>query len=109
MDLRALAEVVAEEAGRPIWDVETILALTIYKIVQTVAKGEEVKLRTFGTFRVKTRASRIYRHPKTGEKKRAPQNTVVSFVPAPVFAGLVSPKRYPGQGKFKRPLLPVER
>lgn len=43
----------------------------------------EVNLETFGRFRVKTRAARKGRNPKTGEKIDIPETKVVTFKPAP--------------------------
>jgi DNA-binding protein HU-beta len=44
-------------------------------------KGEEVVIANFGSFKVKERAERKGRNPKTGEEIIIPAKKVVSFSP----------------------------
>ena len=48
-------------------------------IREALAKGEEVRLKRFGCFKVKERAARIGRNPKTGEEVKVPAKKVVVF------------------------------
>jgi DNA-binding protein HU-beta len=55
--------------------VETVFSI----ITKTLAKGEEVGLTGFGTFRVSKRAARMGVNPQTGEKLQIPASTVPKF------------------------------
>ncbi|HMB17485.1 MAG TPA: HU family DNA-binding protein [Candidatus Paceibacterota bacterium] len=48
-------------------------------ITETLAKGEEVGITGFGTFRVSKRAARMGVNPQTGEKMEIPATTVPKF------------------------------
>jgi nucleoid DNA-binding protein len=48
-------------------------------ITKTLAKGEEVGVTGFGTFRVSKRAARMGVNPQTGEKLQIPATTVPKF------------------------------
>lgn len=51
-------------------------------IVESLKKGEEVKISGFGTFRVKERKARVAINPKTGEKVEVPAKKVPKFTPS---------------------------
>jgi DNA-binding protein HU-beta len=48
-------------------------------IVKTMARGEEVAISGFGTFRVMKRAARMGINPKTGERIQIPASTKPKF------------------------------
>lgn len=48
-------------------------------ITKTLAKGDEVALTGFGTFKTMKRAAREVRNPRTGEKKMAPASIKPKF------------------------------
>ncbi len=48
---------------------------------ENLKEGDKVEVRGFGSFTVKTRASRIGRNPKTGEAVSIPERRVVLFKP----------------------------
>jgi len=54
-------------------------------ITNSLAKGEEVAIPGFGTFRVVKRSAREARNPRTGEKIRVPAKVVPKFKPAKVL------------------------
>ncbi len=54
-------------------------------ITNSLAKGEEVAIPGFGTFRVVKRPAREARNPRTGEKIRVPAKVVPKFRPAKVL------------------------
>lgn len=60
---------------------ERVLDTTLEAIQQSLASGEDVTLRGFGTFTVKTRAARKGRNPRTGEPIDIPAAKVVKFRP----------------------------
>ncbi len=49
------------------------------KITNSLAKGEEVAISGFGTFRVVKRAARQAINPRTGEKVHVPSKVVPKF------------------------------
>ncbi len=49
---------------------------------EALAKGEEVSLAGFGSFKVKERAARTGRNPQTGEAIQIAANRAVVFKPA---------------------------
>ncbi|MBI2633439.1 MAG: HU family DNA-binding protein [Parcubacteria group bacterium] len=48
-------------------------------IKSTLKKGDEVAISGFGTFKVKARAARMGRNPKTGESIQIPAKKAVKF------------------------------
>jgi DNA-binding protein HU-beta len=54
-------------------------------IVETLQKDEEVKIGSFGQFKLKSRAPREARNPSTGEKISVPSSTGISFKPSKVL------------------------
>ena len=57
--------------------VETILA----EVVEALARGESVKISSFGSFHVRSKGGRIGRNPKTGEEIPITARRVVTFRP----------------------------
>ena len=49
------------------------------EILLCFEKGEEVKLTSFGTFKIRNKKERIGRNPKTGEKVAVPEKKVISW------------------------------
>lgn len=70
-----LSKVKSEEA------VETIFNA----IKNTLAKGDPVVLRRFGSFDVRKKNARIGRNPKTGEEAKISARKVVRFKPGKYF------------------------
>lgn len=58
---------------------EKALDAIIDVIVDTLAKGEEIKLVGFGSFEIKERAERLGRNPQTGEEVKIPAKKVPVF------------------------------
>ncbi|MFW6104896.1 MAG: HU family DNA-binding protein [Candidatus Bipolaricaulota bacterium] len=54
-------------------------------ITEKVAKGEEVRLVNFGTFKPNPRKSTVKRHPQTGEKIDVPSKVTPKFSPGKGF------------------------
>jgi len=54
-------------------------------ITDEVAKGEEVRLVNFGTFKPNPRKSTVKRHPQTGEKINVPSKVTPKFSPGKGF------------------------
>ena len=58
---------VAEGTGLTKLETEAVINGFLKTIVDTLAEGESIELRGFGTFRTKERAPRTGRNPKTGK------------------------------------------
>ena len=54
-------------------------------IKQTLASGEEVKISSFGSFKVVHKAARTGRNPQTGEPLSIPARHIVKFKASSVF------------------------
>ncbi|MFH1346693.1 MAG: HU family DNA-binding protein [Spirochaetota bacterium] len=69
MNKVALAEAVMEAAGIEVKKQGIAVVEAVFDIItKTLAKGEEVAITGFGTFKVAKRAARMGVNPKTGEK-----------------------------------------
>jgi integration host factor subunit alpha len=63
-----LAEAVYQEVGLSRNDSSQLVDIILEEISQALIKGEMVKLSSFGSFQVRSKAQRIGRNPKTGEE-----------------------------------------
>ena len=80
------AEVSKAAAGRA-------LDAAIAAITAAVAKGDNVTLVGFGTFKSAKRAAREGKNPKTGEKIKIAATTVPKFSAGASFKAAVAPKK----------------
>ena len=60
-------------------DVERIVSTIFEEISTALERGDRVELRGFGAFSVKSRDSRVGRHPRTGESVKVNAKTVPFF------------------------------
>ncbi len=63
-----LAESVYQEVGLSRNDSAKFVDLVLDEISDALVKGDVVKLSSFGSFQVRSKAQRIGRNPKTGEE-----------------------------------------
>lgn len=70
---------IAENAGLTQKQATSALQAFETAIIETLANGETVELKGFGTFSVKQRAERTGRNPKTGEPITISAKTVPVF------------------------------
>ncbi len=59
-----------------------IVELFFEEILQCFEKGEEVKLTSFGTFKIREKKERIGRNPKTGVEAKISSRKVITFKPS---------------------------
>lgn len=87
-----LVTAISEKTGVP--KVDVLVALeTFFKEVKTsLADGENVYIRGFGSFVVKKRAKKIGRHIKKNEAIEIPEHYIPAFKPAKVFMEHVKDK-----------------
>ena len=86
------AELVNEIAIQTGYDKTTIMNVVeaaMNNIKKTVANGEAVYLRGFGSFGTKTRAAKVARNITKNESILVPEHKIPSFKPADSFAELL--------------------
>ena len=71
-------------------DAEVIVQTVLDSIVDSLKEGEKVELRGFGSFRLRSRASRQGRNPKTGETVFVPAKRVPYFKPGKELKALIN-------------------
>lgn len=74
-----LCEAVHEEVGLSRQECAGLVERTLDLIVETLEKGETVKLSGFGVFQVRAKRARMGRNPKTGEPAPIDPRRVISF------------------------------
>jgi len=62
-------------------DVKQVVHKTLHHIIEFLKAGHTIELRNFGVFKVKQRAPRRGRNPKTGQEVPVPSKRVVVFKP----------------------------
>ena len=72
---------ISEETGLAQVDVKRVLQGAFAHIIDSLKEGKTIELRNFGVFKVKQRAPRRGRNPKTGQEVPVPSRRVVVFKP----------------------------
>jgi integration host factor subunit alpha len=80
-----LSEAVYQEVGLSRNESSKLFESILDKLSETLAKGEPVKLSSFGSFSVRSKSERIGRNPKTGEEVPILPRRVVVFRPSQVL------------------------
>jgi integration host factor subunit alpha len=74
-----LCEAVHEEVGLSRQECSSMVERTLDLIVESLERGETVKLSGFGVFQVREKRARMGRNPKTGEPAAINPRRVISF------------------------------
>lgn len=85
-----LVDEVARNSDLSKKDAEVIVQTVLDSIVDSLKSGEKVELRGFGSFRLRERASRLGRNPKTGEQVHVPAKRVPYFKPGKELKELIN-------------------
>jgi len=85
-----LIDEVAKHSDLSKKDSEVIVQAVLDSIVESLKNGGKVELRGFGSFRLRERASRQGRNPKTGEKVFVPAKKVPYFKPGKDLKELIN-------------------
>ena len=80
MTKNELARELAEELELPRRQVVDLIEAMLEKITDVLKSGDKVQLTPFGQFKVRDRAARIARNPKTGEPIKVPAKKVLKFI-----------------------------
>jgi integration host factor subunit alpha len=67
-----------------------LLDATFEEISEALLRGERVKLRAFGSFKVRSKRERIGRNPKTGVEAPITPRRVLTFKASPVLVAVVN-------------------
>ena len=78
---RDLAISIAKEAGVAQVDAKRVIQRLLDHLIESLKEGKTIELRNFGVFKVKQRAPRRGRNPKTGQEVPVPSRRVVVFKP----------------------------
>ncbi|PIP81116.1 MAG: integration host factor subunit beta [Gammaproteobacteria bacterium CG22_combo_CG10-13_8_21_14_all_40_8] len=62
-------------------DIELAVKSILEQMAQTLAKGDRIEIRGFGSFSLHYRAPRVGRNPKTGTSVTLPKKSVPHFKP----------------------------
>lgn len=80
MTKNELARELAEEMEMPRRQMVEIIDAMLEKFTDVLKSGDKVQLTPFGQFKVRDRAARIARNPKTGEPIKVPAKKVLKFI-----------------------------
>lgn len=76
-----LVLMVAKDTGITQVDVKRVVQRTLDHLIASLKEGTTIELRNFGVFKVRQRAPRRGRNPKTGQEVPVPSKRVVVFKP----------------------------
>jgi DNA-binding protein HU-beta len=93
MNKAELIEIAAKEADISKAAAGKVVDGIIAAVVKAVAKGDNVTLVGFGTFKSTKRAARTGKNPKTGETIKIPATTVPKFTAGAGFKLVVAGKK----------------
>ncbi|MBP3439160.1 MAG: HU family DNA-binding protein [Sutterella sp.] len=89
MNKSELIDAIAAKSGASKAEAGKIVDAFIATVVETVAKGDEVRLIGFGTFGVSERAERTGRNPRSGESIKIPACKAPKFTAGAQFKAAV--------------------
>lgn len=76
---RELVQRIAEKTGVQQISAKEVIQSFLDEIIEELAKGNRLEFRDFGVFEPKSKAHRVARNPRTGDKVEVPQKTTVKF------------------------------
>lgn len=77
-----LSEAIFREVGLSRNDSAQLVESVLTHMSDALAKGEQVKISSFGTFSVRDKSARVGRNPKTGEEVPIQPRRVLTFRPS---------------------------
>ena len=80
-----LAESVVRKVGLPRNESQELVELVLSEVSATLARGEHVKLSSFGSFGIRQKGQRIGRNPKTGKEVPITPRRVLVFRPSTIM------------------------
>jgi integration host factor subunit alpha len=92
-----LSEVVYQKVGLSRTESAALVELVLHEISDSLARGENVKLSSFGSFIVRNKGRRVGRNPKTGEEVPIEPRRVMVFKPSNIMKSRIN-----GEGHGKK-------
>lgn len=80
-----LAEALVKKVGLPRNESQDVVELVLGEISAALARGEGVKLSSFGSFGIRQKGQRIGRNPKTGKEVPITPRRVLIFRPSNIM------------------------
>lgn len=84
-----LVDMVATGTGLTKLETEAVIEGFFTSVIESLKQGKGIEIRGFGTFKVKKKAGRFARNPKSGEKVYVPEHFVPVFKFSKDFKSLV--------------------
>jgi integration host factor subunit alpha len=78
-------------------EAKQIVEIAIDEVCSALETGETVKLRSFGTFHVRSKRPRVGRNPKTGKEYPITARRVLTFKPSPRLIASVNGEEFTGK------------
>jgi integration host factor subunit alpha len=94
-----LADALVQKVGLPRNESHEMVELVLGEISTTLARGEGVKLSSFGSFGIRQKGQRIGRNPKTGKEVPITPRRVLVFRPSHIMKGRINGKMARGRVK----------
>ena len=88
-----LYDAVYKKAGLSRAESALLVEKVLNEIIDCLARGEIVKLSSFGSFEVRQKGARIGRNPKTGKQAPISSRRVIKFKPSSVLKRQLESKR----------------
>ncbi|MBF0304681.1 MAG: integration host factor subunit alpha [Alphaproteobacteria bacterium] len=85
-----LSEAVYQEVGLSRNESADLLESVLKEIAEALARGESVKISSFGSFSVRAKGQRVGRNPKTGEEVPILPRRVLVFRPSQLLKGRIN-------------------
>jgi integration host factor subunit alpha len=85
-----LSEVVYQKVGLSRTESAALVELVLRELTDCLARGENVKLSSFGSFIVRQKGRRIGRNPKTGEEVPIEPRRVMVFKPSNILKSRIN-------------------
>jgi len=94
-----LTEAVFQSVGLSRTDSAQMVEDMLEEVCGALAKGETVKLSSFGTFAVRQKSQRMGRNPKTGDEVPIAPRRVLVFRPSHVPKAVINGQTPPPEGE----------
>ncbi|WP_029002367.1 integration host factor subunit alpha [Azorhizobium doebereinerae] len=85
-----LCEAVYQQVGLSRTESAALVEMVLREIADCLAKGETVKLSSFGSFVVRSKGERVGRNPKTGEEVPIEPRRVMVFKPSSILKNRIN-------------------
>jgi integration host factor subunit alpha len=94
-----LADALVQKVGLPRNESHEMVEMVLNEISSTLARGEGVKLSSFGSFGIHQKGQRVGRNPKTGKEVPITPRRVLVFRPSHIMKGRINGKLARGRVK----------